>query len=316
MTHAPSVSHRLESGLQLATTIRPSRTFVAIAYLVTKAMKLEYSCHGLTHCGLRRRNNQDQFLIARMHKSLEVEQTSISAQEHVRLTSQIDGRLLMVADGVGGHAAGEVASEIAVNSACEYVLQTIPWFYRLSGHSDDDFRDELKQALHYCQQRIQQATREAPEQFGMGTTLTMAYLVGRCCYLVHVGDSRCYLLRDQVIHRLTRDHTVAQQLVEAGQIAPEAAATSPFSHCLWNSVGGGKDSSLAPDVTRTTLQVGDSILLCTDGLTKHLADAEILQIVIGSDSEAEKCAALVAQANQAGGTDNVTVVLATLQASA
>lgn len=113
-----------------------------------------FDCHGMTDQGRKRSNNQDQFLVARLRKSMTVDYTSIPADEHVRFLSNLDGHLMLVADGMGGHAGGEVASQIAVDAASEYVLNTIPWFYRLSKDCDEDFREELKRALEYSQTQL------------------------------------------------------------------------------------------------------------------------------------------------------------------
>jgi protein phosphatase len=143
----------------------------------------------------------------------------------------------------------------------------------------------------------------------MGTTLTMAYVVWPRLFIVHVGDSRCYLLRRSELKQLTEDHTVAQQYVESGVLAADEAETSRWSNVLWNVVGGASDE-LAPQVYKSELQLGDTLLLCTDGLNKHVSDDRIAQ-VLAEDADAEKvCRCLVAAANDAGGSDNVTIVVA------
>jgi PPM family protein phosphatase len=266
-------------------------------------------CFGLTDAGRVRPNNEDQFLVADLNKSLLVHQTSLSHEDHTRLFGGCQGQLLLVADGMGGHAAGQQASSIAVQGLAHYVLNTMHWFFRLEEGREADLEVELKSALEECQQRLEAAAGARPERRGMGTTLTMAYLLWPRLYVVHAGDSRCYLLREGRLEQITTDHTMAQRLVDAGALTAGEAQGSRWSHVLWNCVGGGSHE-LSADVYKVSLQVGDTLLLCTDGLTKHVDDQEIAGL-LGQDRSAEQtCRALVAAANAAGGSDNVTAVVA------
>jgi protein phosphatase len=126
--------------------------------------------------------------------------------------------------------------------------------------------------------------------------------------VVHAGDSRCYLLRGARLHRITRDHTIAQQLVDRGTLTAEQAAESRWSHVIWNCIGGGKHE-LNPDVSKATLEPGDVLMLCTDGLSKSVPDSRIAEVLAGA-GVAESARRLVDEANAAGGSDNVTVVVA------
>jgi protein phosphatase len=267
-------------------------------------------CHGVSDLGKKRSSNQDHFLIAELNKSLKVAHTNISADKHARLRSDLNGRLLMVADGMGGHAGGEIASRLAIDSAMLYVLNTIPWFYSLGQDCDEDFQEELKRSLEHCQEKIAAATEAEPQNRGMGTTLTMAYFARRTLFVVHAGDSRCYLIREGEIHRLTRDHSMAQLLVDTGRLDAKSAEISPLSHCLYNSVGGDTNNPVTSDVSKTELEPGDTVLLCTDGLTRHVSNDELLNVVTGPGSLEEKNTKLVAIANREGGSDNITVVQA------
>jgi PPM family protein phosphatase len=266
-------------------------------------------CFGLTDAGLARGANEDQFLIADLNKSMLVHQTSLSHEDHTRLFGGSQGKLLLVADGMGGQAGGRQASALAVEGLASYVLNTMPWFYRLAEGHEDDLREELKAALEACQRRVEGAAEARPGGGRMGTTLTMAYVLWPRLFVVHAGDSRCYLLRDGRLHRVTTDHTVAQQLVERGVLGPEEAGESRWSHVLWNCIGGGSHE-LNPDVYKATLQLGDTLLLCTDGLTKVVSDAEILRTLRRGERAREACDRLVALANAGGGPDNVTAVVA------
>lgn len=268
----------------------------------------EVDCRGLTHVGNVRESNQDQFLIADLAKSMLVHQTSLAIEDHQRLFGASQGKLMVVADGMGGHAGGERASTIAVNSLANHVLNTLPWFLGLDRSQESDLEEELKAALQRCQRNIQAEEAKHSELRGMGTTLTMAYAIGPRLYIVHAGDSRAYIFRNNELQQVTKDQTMAQALVDQGALSPQDAEKSRFSHILSNCIGGGTPD-LSPIVYKATLQPGDQILLSTDGLTNMVTDQHIAEI-IGADSDAEtKCQQLVEAALAGGGKDNVTVVI-------
>ena len=272
-------------------------------------MRGKMDCYGLTDAGKVRAANEDQFLIASLHRSLLIHQTSLSDDDHTRLFGSTEGTLLVVADGMGGHAAGKQASAIAVQALEHYVLNAMPWFFRLEQNRESDFQEEMKAALEACQRSIENAAATTPQRRGMGTTLTMAYVLWPRLYVVHVGDSRCYLFRPPTLEQITTDHTVAQQLVDRGALPPSEVSRSRWSHLLWNCLGGGT-SGLWPEVYKATLSVGDTLLFCTDGLTKCVPDQAIAGLLKQDRSAEETCKTLVEAANAAGGPDNVTVVVA------
>jgi len=145
----------------------------------------------------------------------------------------------------------------------------------------------------------------------MGTTLTMALVVWPIAYVAHVGDSRCYLQRGGELRRLTTDHTLAQRLAE---VSPEAIDDhSRLHHILWNSLGASEDLP-KPEIQKLTLQSGDLLLLCSDGLTKHLTDAQIAEVLAGGSSAPQRCQMLIERANAGGGGDNITAVVASFHA--
>ncbi len=195
-------------------------------------MRCKMDCAGLTDVGRVRQTNEDQFLIADLNKSMLVRQTSLALADHTRLFGGSQGALLLVADGMGGHAAGKQASALAVQTLEHYVLNTMPWFFHLQQDQETDLQDELKSAMEACQHSIETATAARPQQRGMGTTLTMAYLLWPRLYVVHVGDSRCYLFRPPRLVQITKDQTMAQQLVEHNVLAPEEAPHSHWSNVL------------------------------------------------------------------------------------
>jgi protein phosphatase len=264
---------------------------------------------GLTDVGKVRPTNEDQFLIASLSKSLLVHQTSLSQDDHTRVFGGSEGMLLLVADGMGGHAGGKQASTIAVQAMQHHVLNAMPWFFRLQDCRESDFIDELKASLESCQQSIERAAEANPARRGMGTTLTMAYVLWPRLYVVHAGDSRCYLFRSGRLERITTDHTVAQQLVERGAMPAEEARKSRWSHMLWNCLGGGSHE-LAPEVYKATLEVGDTLLFCTDGLTTCVREESIAGLLQENLGAEQSCRRLIDAARQAGAPDNVTVVVA------
>jgi protein phosphatase len=151
-----------------------------------------------------------------------------------------------------------------------------------------------------------------PAHQGMGTTLTLGYITWPRFYVVHVGDSRCYRFRGGLLKQITTDHTVAQQLVERGAMTPEQAEESRWSHVLWNAISDNR-GRLAPDIHKETLAIGDTLLLCTDGLSGFVSEGEIAAILKREGAARTTCEQLVAAANAAGGKDNITVVVARFQ---
>jgi protein phosphatase len=266
-------------------------------------------CYGLTDGGKKRTTNEDHFLVGELSKSLFVHQTSLPVEDRAQYNGRSQGHLLLVADGIGGQSAGELASNIAVGAIAHYVLNIMPWFFRLDLKHEDDLNDELKSALENAQAALQASSEGKPERAGMGTTLTMAYILWPRLYVVHAGDSRCYLLRGSSLEQVTRDHTVLQQLLDAGAPEVHGAHEVRLSNLLWNALGG-TSQALSPEVYKASLQIGDTLLLCTDGLTKHIDDVKIKHILETEGTSKASCGRLIEAANEAGGTDNVTAVLA------
>ena len=275
-------------------------------------MAIYLDCYGLTDIGKKRKENQDQFLIGDLRKSLEVFQSSLSVDDHARMFGGSQGKLLIVADGMGGHAGGERASTLALDTLSTYALNSLRWFFRLEEGSDQEFVADLRAAIANCEQSIRAEGEVIPEREGMGTTLTIAYVIWPRVYVVHVGDSRCYLMRGERLWQMTRDHTMGQALIDEGVMSEEDAEKSSAGNVLWNCVGGASDD-VQPHAHRAELALGDTLLLCSDGLTKHVSDDRIEELVAGSETAQIACQRLVKAANQDGGTDNITVVLARFQ---
>jgi protein phosphatase len=267
---------------------------------------------GLSNPGRVRPSNEDSFLIADLAKALHVQQSNLD-QADMQYGSEF-GHLFVVADGMGGHQAGEEASSLAVRTIERETLNTLKWFFHLQGPEEKNVLSEFQAALRHADSALFEAATRHPEFQGMGTTVTMAYTLGRELFVVHVGDSRCYLYRGGRLHRLTRDHTLTAELVRRGALGPEEAAHHPYRHIITNCVGG-TEPGVEVEARKHELAVGDVLLLCSDGLTEMVDDAGIAAVLHDEANLQAACERLVALANEAGGKDNITVVLARFDGS-
>lgn len=269
---------------------------------------LAVDVRGRTDVGRVRRVNQDQFLIAALHKVIDIHETSLPPQYRKQFDSGARALLLLVADGVGGGPGGERASSLTLDAIMQYVTTSMRCFYKLDQLASLDLMSELAASVHSSHLAVRTAAEAAPDDSGMATTLTMAHILWPRAYVVHIGDSRCYHLHGGQLELLTRDQTLSQAMVEAGNLTEEQAARSPYAHVLMQAVGGAHD--IEPALSQVDLEVGDTLLLCTDGLTKHVAHEEIGRLTRGAPDAAAACEALVGAALAGGGTDNVTALVA------
>lgn len=269
------------------------------------SVTVEYA--GLTDIGRVRKNNEDHFLIADLVKQLQVRQTSLSPPHDRGWTSGVTGQLFVVADGMGGMSGGEVASGLAVETISWYVAKTMPWFYRFQDGREAELEKELRRAVHVTQDTVKDAAEHSRHP-RMGTTLTLACLLWPRVYVVHAGDSRCYVRRGSKLIQVTTDHTLAQRAVDEGVLTASQAEAAGLGNSLWNCIGAGQQ--VTPALYHATLQAGDELLLCTDGLTRRLSDDAILGVLDRAGGPAAAVKALVDAANAAGGQDNITVILA------
>ena len=270
---------------------------------------------GATDAGRARPINEDAYLIAALQRSMVVYDASPEAARGW-LSGGSAGTLLMVADGMGGEGGGDVASRVAVNAVASYLLNVMTWPTAPArapipheNPSSPGVRDQLSSALVVGDSTVKTtaANTATPR---MGTTLTMALVLWPDLYVAHVGDTRCYLFRSGQLKRLTTDHTVAE-MVRANAAEPVEVA-SQLHHTLWNSLGGSAELP-KPEIAKLELELGDVLLLCSDGLTKHVTDEEIRALLSTEEPNRARCAKLVERANAEGGSDNVTVVVATAQ---
>jgi serine/threonine protein phosphatase PrpC len=267
---------------------------------------------GLTNVGRQRPVNEDAYLIATLQRSMVVHDAS-PAEARGWFAGSSAGTLLVVADGMGGQGGGDVASRVAIDTVASYLLNVMSWTSGMAPALARDraslpgMREQLASALVVGDSTVKTAAAGSPTP-AMGTTLTMALVLWPVLYVAHVGDTRCYLLRSGKLTRLTTDHTLAQKIATvAVPIDPE----SQLNHVLWNSLGGSAEIP-QPEMAKIELALGDRLLLCSDGLTKHVSDEQIAACLTAEEPNAARCARLVEHANAGGGSDNVTVVVASV----
>lgn len=266
----------------------------------------------LTHRGLVRENNEDHFLIARVSRSILLTHTNLPLDPGGDRIEEV-GYVLAVADGMGGHSSGEVASRLALLTGVHLVLNEVRWSLKISHDEASALKERMRRYVLEVHQQISQKGNTDPTLYGMGTTLTVAYAVGRDLFTVHVGDSRAYLYRRGKLEQITQDHTVAQRLVSEGVLDARDAQHHRTKHILTNVLGGKGDHEVAAEIRQVRLQDGDRLLLCSDGLTDMVDDARIRQQLSLTPDSQKACDQLVAMALDAGGRDNVSVALARFQ---
>ena len=261
-----------------------------------------------THAGKVRGNNEDQFLVARLAKSMKVCRSSLP-ETGARRLSDDEGYLMVVADGMGGAAGGERASALAVASVEDFALNTLKWFLHLGESDQDALFAELREGMERADRTVFERARQNPRLHGMGTTLTMAYSVGGDLFVVHAGDSRAYLFRDGSLKQVTQDHTLVQLLLTHGAISPDEAKSHKRRHVVTNVVGG-PSAGVDAEIRKIRVEDGDILLLCTDGLSQPVGDDGIAEILRREPDPEQAAERLVDAALDRGGPDNVTVVVA------
>jgi len=266
----------------------------------------EIDAHGVTHQGKVRKDNQDHFLLCSLRKQLVVRLSSIPEAEGLASESERLASLAMVADGVGGAARGETASRLALQGATRYVTRVMRCYYGSLAHEDEDLSDALQDAARQCHAELLRMGDQNFDVRGMATTLTLYLSVWPRAYLLQVGDSRCYLLRGEELTQITRDQTMAQEMVDLGVMKAEDAAGTRLAHTLTSSIGGSENH---PKVSRFDMDWGHVLLLCSDGLTRHVSDQRIREVLRSMTSAKQACETLLQEALDAGGSDNVTVVI-------
>jgi serine/threonine protein phosphatase PrpC len=251
---------------------------------------MDVKAYGLTHVGRQRQHNEDAFLV------------------------EDDAHLFLVADGMGGHAAGEIASRIAVDSINEFIIHTKEDDGTWPHAYDESFKrstNRLMAAVRMANTRVLEAMRKDARLRGMGTTVVACLADENTISVAHVGDSRAYLIRENHISRVTNDHSWVFEQVQAGMLTEAEAEKHPLRNVITRALGGALQVS--PDASEIEPRKGDVILLCSDGLTGMVPEDEILRLVTSSNGDLEKaCRQLIDAANERGGLDNITAVLVTV----
>lgn len=262
--------------------------------------------------GQVRARNEDHFVVASLERGVRVCDARLELAAVSARTRQVQGSLLAVADGMGGHAAGDIASAVALDAFLSHVAHAMPWLAGTRLGDEESILGELVRAVEASEARLRSLADSAqldPER--PGTTLTAAYIAWPAMYLVHVGDTRCYIARGDELTQVTRDHTLAQQHADASGGDPGAPG---LAHVLCNAVGG--DTTPARAETRMcVLHPGDAVIVCSDGLYREVDPATLHAIVRDASSSRDAARTLVDRANAAGGHDNITAVVARFAAS-
>lgn len=265
----------------------------------------EIDVYGLTHIGKMRRENQDHFLLATVHKRVEVLATNLGEQQHLPRGDQRVAFLAMVADGVGGLEGGAEASATALEAVMQYVNDSMSVLYE-SDVTELAFTEALQRcALRSHEAIVARRSQEHPEGT-MATTLTLFMGVWPAYYLLQVGDSRYYLWREGRLTQVTRDQTIAQDLVDNGVLTRAQAPHTQFAHVLSSALGA---DTAEPVVTRLQADWHNVHLLCSDGLTKHVSDERIAERLASMTSAKEACEQLLQDALDNGGSDNITIIV-------
>jgi PPM family protein phosphatase len=261
---------------------------------------------GVTDPGRVRPSNEDHFVIVELARTLSVHQTSVP-QAKAQYSSH-RGHLFLVADGMGGHQAGEVASALGVVTVEGFLLNTLKRFFHMEVPEEQNVMKEFQAALLQADARIFKEASQHPEMIGMGTTLTLAFAVDWGLLVAHAGDSRCYLFSRGDLYQLTQDHTLVAEMVRRGFLSATEASRHPSRHVVTN-VLGGPEPGVQVEMHKVDLEPGDVVLLCSDGLTGMVPDARIAAILEEEREPRRACERLVAEANALGGKDNITVIV-------
>lgn len=291
--------------MQNATVVTGPQT-ISLGDMGLRPLDSDLDFYGMTHRGRVRTENQDHFLVCTVHPQAVVHGTSLPSVDSLPLRGERLATIMLVADGVGSGAEGGEASELAVATITRYVTSTLRSYHAAGSSSDEEFLESLRAAALEAHTAV---LAEASHRPGtkMATTLTLAVAVWPWMYVTQVGDSRCYRFWKGELTQITRDQTVAQNLVDQGILPADRAEKSPFTHVLASAIGGGEAT---PVVSRIDIPTGCVVFLCSDGLTKHVSAAEIAEQMGTMESSEQLCRTLLGLALERGGTDNITLISA------
>ena len=267
---------------------------------------LKVKAFGITDKGKVRPTNEDQFLIAELTKAMRVWQTSLP--EPQLQVGEERAHLFLVADGMGGHQAGERASAIAVAAIEQFTLNRFRWFFGANSTEAQRALTQFQSALSLADASILAEATDHPELSGMGTTVTLAFHLGAQLCVVHVGDSRAYLFRDDELHQLTEDHTLMADMVRSGALRPDEVAGHRLRHVITNVVGG-QEPGVKVEAHALEVQAGDRLLLSSDGLTEMVTNDAIAATLRAEPLPEVAARKLLAQVNEGAANDNITVLI-------
>lgn len=263
---------------------------------------------GMSHIGKVRANNEDHFLVVRFSRSMDSLITNLPAGTVPAQAAEV-GYGMVVADGVGGSAGGEVASRLAIQTLFNLAISIPDWIFLPDSNLANEIMRRAGERYQQISTVLADEAQADPGLRNMATTMTVAWSLGADLYVAHLGDSRAYLLHDGTLRQLTRDHTLAQAMADRGEITPEQVARNRLRHVLMQSLGANQNN-VEPDLDRFLLSSGDCLLLCTDGLTEMVPDDAIAAVMDRQESADAACRQLLDLALAAGGRDNVTAVVA------
>lgn len=255
--------------------------------------KVAVAC--MTDTGIVRSSNQDTFIIADLNNEKLIKESGAWPLSVIGSK----GMLLAVADGMGGAQAGDIASRMTTEQLAESLI---------SGSGDQSIALRLRETIKHANREIWEAARSHPGYKGMGATLTAAVIEDGRAIIAQVGDSRGYLIRKGNIHQITRDQSLVQSLIDAGQLTEEQALDFPYRNVILHAMGVERD--VEPEIGAVVLKQGDYLLLCSDGLSNKVGNVEMHNLILQSETLKEACERLIKLANERGGEDNITLVLA------
>lgn len=265
----------------------------------------DIDAYGLTHIGKVRKENQDHFILGSLSKQMLIQQTSLPNAAGLMSQSERIASVAIVADGVGS-GAGEEAARYALQTVAKYVNRSTQAFYSSDMAEPEDFARRLEDAAMQCHAELIERAEQEGKKGRLATTLTLFLGFWPQAYILQVGDSRCYMYRDGRLTQISHDQTMAEDLVKSGVLTREHAARTRWAHVLSSAIGG---QQAAPVVTRVVRDWGTIVLICSDGLTKHVTDDQIEQRLSTLKSAKETCELLLQDALDGGGSDNITIII-------
>jgi serine/threonine protein phosphatase PrpC len=262
----------------------------------------------VSHPGKVRPRNEDHYMVARVRRTLNILSHNLPTEEMPDAVGE-DAYAMVVADGMGGMNAGDIASMLAISTGVKLADKSVKWGFKINEKEARDLLNRMSAYFQEIDRRITQKSDTDRRLFGMGTTLTLVYSVGVHLFLIHVGDSRAYLFRRGHLEQLTRDHTVAQALADAGQIKQEDVRKHSKRNTLTKYLGGHQ-GKIKADIRWLRLEDGDRVLVCSDGLTDMVEDPAIASCLTRHAESDQAALHLQQLALDHGGRDNITVLVA------